>query len=179
MEQIDLLYVAADYWMALAYATNPGGETHKLALQEADEFDAVCTSEEAIDRKLRRFRNALHAQPGHAATIQAVRLLEDRPALEELRIRVSRARARLADSCPTGHPVVIAIRVDVEWVEGNWTPGEEDGGFDAVNLSLHTDAIESQRILAQAAYPNGSHCERYMSLPRPSWLKAQCADPWA
>lgn len=156
------LYFSANFWFARAYATDKGGEAIRKTIEEADEFEDICANPERLNQLKTHFENALrkHGRP-HPPTQQAIDMIGNDAALNQLRADVRAAKEALAKYTSTGHPVVYAVRVEPEWLGEFWDRhiSSWEEGKREVNLRCTGGPIPPDRLVAKASYPNGTDRE--------------------
>jgi hypothetical protein len=98
------LWLVSNFWVARCYATDGGREAVRMAIQEADRFEAFAADSAAQASPEAHWENGLHQNPENRETRASVELLRDSPALERLRARVRAAKTALIELTTGGIP---------------------------------------------------------------------------
>ena len=153
------LSMTANFWHARAYATDGGGEVVRIMLQEAKDFESLCSNDEKRLALKARWEGGLRQTPGDRPTMRAVEVLSDKQTLNAICAGVTTARRAIEEVVKDGFPVVYALRVEPQWFGKTWERymvNWEEGHRAAVELRCLRDFISPDRIIAKAVYPNGS-----------------------
>jgi hypothetical protein len=153
------LSMTGGFWDARAYATDGGGEVVRMMLEEARDFEALC-SEDAKRLALKlRWEEGLRKCPDHALTLRAVEVLADEDGLQATGRRVTQAREAIEGVVRGGYPIVYAISVEPQWFVKTWEAylwHWENESHGAVELRCFRDLVTRDRIRAKAMFPNGT-----------------------
>lgn len=159
LEPNPMLSMTANYWGARCYSTDAGGELVRIILKDIHTIEAICTIEERRFALKTRWENGLKGSPHHAPTLAAVQLLGDHQALQQMAERMREARKGIKAATDGGFPVVYALRVETEWFPDLWERyiyNRKRRHPSVVELRCRRDIITVDRIVAKAAYPNGT-----------------------
>src|SRR5262249_14783251 len=91
------LFFSANFYRARAYATDGGGEVIRLTLEEADNFERLCTNRTFRAGLVEHWQRGLALDPSHAKTKSAVSTLTNDVMMERLLVRVRDAKRSLAE----------------------------------------------------------------------------------
>jgi hypothetical protein len=160
------LYFSASFWFARAYATDGGGESIRLALEEADFLDSFLSSPERIG-KLRSHWELGLMDGEDARTRAAVDVLSNPERLSQIAERVRGAATALRALTAGGYPVVYAVQIEPDWFGEVWRKRLESWGRrqSDVNLRCLVEKIDVARIVAKVSYPNRTDGEFL-----PAWI---------
>jgi hypothetical protein len=151
------LSITGNFWFARAYATDGGGEVVRITIEEAREFEEICTIPERRAALKARWQQGLRECPGHPATVAAIEVLDDAQLLSRLYGEVKAAQERLTGIADGGFAVVYALRVEPEWFGERWDRYLRDWEISrARELRCSGDHVPPDRIIAKAEYPNGT-----------------------
>ncbi len=151
------LFFSANFYRARAYATDGGGEIIRLTIEEAENFERLCTDSVVRSGLIEHWQRGLALNPSHAPTKSAVSTLTNDDMMERLLFRVREAKSRLAKLTDGGYPVVFAVRVDPDWFGRRsadhlmfWELGDRH------DLDCSPRSIAVDRIWGVARYPKGT-----------------------
>jgi hypothetical protein len=152
------LYLSANFWVARAYATDGGGEVVRKTIEEAEEFERICTDPQERAKLKALLEEGLRESPQHRPTQAAIKMLENDEALNQMHAKVKAAKDSLLDLTVTGHPIVYAIRVEPKWLGKHWKThiSSWEEGVREVDLPCCGDLIPPNRLVAKAIYPNST-----------------------
>jgi hypothetical protein len=153
------LSLTGGFWDARAYATDGGGEVVRLMLQEARDFEALCSEDPKRLALKARWENGLKDCPDHALTLRAVEVLDDIGSLQATARRVKQARESIEKVIRGGCPLVYAISIEPHWFPSTWETylwQWENRGHGVVELRCSRDLVIPERIVAKAIFPNGT-----------------------
>ncbi len=168
------IYLSAGFWHARAYATDPGGETVRLAIEEAMEFESFAADDRKRVSLCEWWESGLRTDPTHERTRQAAEILRDSRRIRELGNDVQTVRERLSALVVGGFPVVYAIRVQPGWLKKGYYQrllGAMRIRLYEINLACDVECIPAHCFLAKVEYPNGIDGE-YLQVFRTSWTEA-------
>lgn len=152
------LFLSANFWCARAYATDAGGEVIRNTIEEADQFERVCSIPQERAALKGFWEQGLREQPQHPATRAALELLKNDEALNHIRADVKVAKNALLTLTAGGHPIVYGVRVEPKWLARDWEEYllDWEAGDREVDIRSRADLITADRLIAKASYPNGT-----------------------
>ena len=152
------LSLITNFWFARAYAMDGGGEVVRMTIEEAQQFERICTIAQERAALKAHWEKGLRDCPDHSATKAAVKLLGDDSALQHLCSDVKAAREALVSVTAGGCPVVYAVRVVPGWFGNEWANYMTDleSGHRTTELRCRGEVIHPDRLVAKVIYPNGT-----------------------
>jgi hypothetical protein len=150
------VYFSVHFKVARRYASNVGGERIDGALQAANAFLAFARDKHRVELQAAHWEGVLkqYGRP-HLPTERVLANLQNADLVRKLTEQVEHAYSVLTLATKEGHPVVYAVRADLEWLREagvrdiqGFPPLEPLGGIPLA-------AVSADRIVARIDYANG------------------------